>query len=342
MEFASFSNLFGSKIGKTIRLVREIPLLMSATSDNEEATPGYVIEQVIALTFDSYKNVNDELVDWLNGRLRQNSLCVKLKLIKLYGQLVVKGSSKFKQVLRKHSSEITTTARLAGLTRNAQMAQMYASIRQYSKDILKELYRNEEDDDGAGSDRSSDKTKYKGFGNNWNKEGFGNTLPQTSSLISNIADKLAEISNPQKSRPYKEDAPASYGLTTSPTVELEETKLLFENIQRHNVEDIEKVLIQEYIQSTDVMINKRTRRIINECASLDRGKFIFCLRDHLSGPDDQVIAACLILIEALLRSNVYNARDMNTLFSDRLTNLYADHLDHKISFRAKKVVNRRM
>lgn len=39
-----------------------------------------LIPTFIALTFDSYKNVNDELVDWLNGRLRQNSLCVKLKV----------------------------------------------------------------------------------------------------------------------------------------------------------------------------------------------------------------------------------------------------------------------
>ncbi|CAL1529215.1 unnamed protein product [Lymnaea stagnalis] len=170
-----------SSTTQRLSFVNKISLILKATSDDENQTPGYMYKEIMDITFDPI-GYSDSLIEFLVDRLKSKSCHVKFKVLKLMKHLLDDGSKDFQTGLRRHSDTVKEYTKYGGPPHPMHGNVPYLSIRKLAKEVCETLYSQEyinakSPSDATGSDRPAE-FKYGGLGpvrTGGAIQGFGNT-----------------------------------------------------------------------------------------------------------------------------------------------------------------------
>ncbi|KAH9495813.1 hypothetical protein Btru_013367 [Bulinus truncatus] len=183
-----------------LSFVNKIGIILKATSDDENPTPGYMLKEIKEISFES-AGFSESLAEFLTDRLRQKSCNVKVKALKLIKHLTENGSKEFLTAIRKYSDVIKECTKFGGLPHPMHGNAPYLSVRKISKELCEILYNNDsvgvKSPDHPSAPERPATFKYGGLGPVQSKgsmQGFGNTpINQTRGIEDFILDGIEKI-----------------------------------------------------------------------------------------------------------------------------------------------------
>ncbi|KAK0048484.1 AP-4 complex accessory subunit tepsin [Biomphalaria pfeifferi] len=182
-----------------LTFVNKISILLKATSDDENATPGYMFREINDISFES-SGYCESLAEFLIDRVRQKSCNIKFKALKVIKYLTENGSLTFQSAIRKYSDVIKECIKFGGPPHPMHGNTPYLSVRELSKELCEVLYNKDvttKSPDGAASPEQPVPFKYGGLGPVQSKgtyQGFGNTpTNQTRGIEDIILDGIEKF-----------------------------------------------------------------------------------------------------------------------------------------------------
>ncbi|XP_071477000.1 AP-4 complex accessory subunit tepsin-like [Diadema antillarum] len=140
---------FLTEVVEKVSFVNKWPMLLKATQDDETPTPGYLYNDITALTYESGSNCQC-LVDFLADRLDKNSCHVKFKVLKVMLHIVDHGHEAFSDRLRNKAKGIQLSTKYSGPPHPLHGMAPYVAVRKTAKELSEKLFDTE-----ASSRRSS-------------------------------------------------------------------------------------------------------------------------------------------------------------------------------------------
>ena len=157
--------------------------MTQATSDDGDPTPGYLLEEIRNITFQS-PSCCQQLVDYLIYRLNKSSSAVKFKVLKIIMYLINNGQVTFRQQLRQHDGSIKNAVCHSGPPDPLLGNTLYKDVQKLAQDTLDsmfnpEMIKEDEVDANILAPLDSPAVFMTGMGANARSsgkyEGFGNT-----------------------------------------------------------------------------------------------------------------------------------------------------------------------
>ncbi|XP_047143340.1 uncharacterized protein LOC101234304 isoform X1 [Hydra vulgaris] len=178
----------------------KVPLLMKATSDSSQPTPGYLFEDIQKISYESI-DYCIYMADFLIDRLKKKSLHVKLKALQVIRYVVDRGHREFTIYIRKNSNSIRELQSLNGPPDILHGDAFYVNIRNAATELLTILFDLERDQHFKQTSWvSSDPIEkcfgklHQGSGIAQSSSGFGiSSPPSNSNILSSIYDKVKEV-----------------------------------------------------------------------------------------------------------------------------------------------------
>ncbi|XP_065659119.1 uncharacterized protein LOC101234304 isoform X4 [Hydra vulgaris] len=159
----------------------KVPLLMKATSDSSQPTPGYLFEDIQKISYESI-DYCIYMADFLIDRLKKKSLHVKLKALQVIRYVVDRGHKEFTIYVRKNSNNIRELQSLNGPPDILHGDAFYVNIRNAATELLTILFDLERDQ------------HFKQTSIAQSSSGFGiSSPPSNSNILSSIYDKVKEV-----------------------------------------------------------------------------------------------------------------------------------------------------
>lgn len=196
--------MFSQLAGKAT-FVNNLPRLTQATSDDEEPTAGYLLDEITKISFQSV-STSHQLVDYLIHRLNKSSTQVKIKVLKILIYVMNNGHTSFRQQLRQHDGSIKNATLHSGPADPMLGNTLYKDVQKLAQETLNILFdpetiKEEENDPRALSPIESPPTFMGGMGatahSTGKYEGFGNAMKEREGTVTNkMLDYLGRLIHP--------------------------------------------------------------------------------------------------------------------------------------------------
>ncbi|XP_072168081.1 AP-4 complex accessory subunit tepsin-like [Diadema setosum] len=133
---------FLTEVVEKVSFVNKWPMLLKATQDDETPTPGYLYNDITALTYESGSNCQC-LADFLTDRLDKNSCHVKFKVLKVMLHIVDHGHEAFSGRLRNKAKGIQLSTKYSGPPHPLHGMAPYVAVRKTAKELSEKLFDTE-------------------------------------------------------------------------------------------------------------------------------------------------------------------------------------------------------
>jgi len=131
-------------INAVVDKLKERQMVIKATSDDAEPTPGYLFNELSKLTYnpDSLRNVED----YLDGRLEKKSSNVRLKALKIIKYLCDRGNPNFRRDFQRRTNNLRQCLHFKG-PMDAQMGDLpNQMVRDTAQEVMNIVFDTERDD----------------------------------------------------------------------------------------------------------------------------------------------------------------------------------------------------
>ncbi|XP_077980197.1 AP-4 complex accessory subunit tepsin-like [Glandiceps talaboti] len=199
---ATASTVFSGFVDK-VAFMNKLPILLKATSDDNNPTPGYMYQEITNISFES-NGYCQCLLDYLVDRLEKKSFHVKLKVLRIIKHVVVNGNQMFTLGLRRSAKGIKDATNFTGPPDPLHGNSPYIAVRKAAEELSEILFDTERK--GKQSQDSQTSLSAPGIGSSGNlsttrMEGFGNTVDApkktfSESVLENIKDFAENMMDP--------------------------------------------------------------------------------------------------------------------------------------------------
>lgn len=198
--------MFSHLAGKA-SFVNYLPRLTQATSDDGEPTPGYLLDEITKITYQSTSS-SHQLVDYLLHRLNKSSTPVKIKVLKIIVYLINNGHKSFRQQLRQNDGSIKSTVLHSGPADPMLGNTLYKEVQKLAEETLDLLFNPEimKDEEALADDQDlpcveSSPVFMSGMGatarGGGKYEGFGNAMKEKEGTVTDkMLDYLGRLIHP--------------------------------------------------------------------------------------------------------------------------------------------------
>eukprot|EP00013_Stygamoeba_regulata_P025065 CAMPEP_0177643482 /NCGR_PEP_ID=MMETSP0447-20121125/8177_1 /TAXON_ID=0 /ORGANISM="Stygamoeba regulata, Strain BSH-02190019" /LENGTH=732 /DNA_ID=CAMNT_0019145777 /DNA_START=75 /DNA_END=2270 /DNA_ORIENTATION=- len=202
-------------------------LVEKATSDDNQATPGHLYNDLTKLTFRSVKSCQN-LEMYLLRRLKKDSPVVKLKALTVIKHVLDKGHPSFKSDLQRQTSAINECLQFRGPPDPLRGDAPYMLVRQEAQEIMNMLYQESSGSSGSMAQHSMSSLSGGGGGGyspqvvhtSGGMTGIGNYQPKPKSAVSELFDRAKNaaldfiVPDPKGPKPWEQSSGGGYGSGT--------------------------------------------------------------------------------------------------------------------------------
>jgi hypothetical protein len=166
----------GPSLSARLANIQHMPVLIAATIASEKPTDGYLVKDIVKMSYESPQTRAFLQQYLLNQLVTSRNVYVKMKVLKLLEELLEKGHIEFKQNLRKQPEPLNEASRLrSNHSKDGGLITECARIRDLSNKLLEMLYSDAPELQRkrypspeyrpAQDNSSSSATRMEGFGN---------------------------------------------------------------------------------------------------------------------------------------------------------------------------------
>ncbi|KAI0232550.1 AP-4 complex accessory subunit tepsin [Lamellibrachia satsuma] len=190
MDKSNSSTALGVLVDK-VTFVNKLPLLNSATSDDDRPVTGAMYQELCNVTFSSGSNCQ-QVLDFLLSRLDDQSCYVKLKVLKILKYLVERGHPQFRQSLRRTSQGVTDTTKFSRPVSGVH-SDFSGMVRTEAKELCELMFNVADNDSEIPRQPAVQQTVTGGMGSSGTSskmQGFGNMAQPKRSMIDRLTNGL--------------------------------------------------------------------------------------------------------------------------------------------------------
>ncbi|ELU15711.1 hypothetical protein CAPTEDRAFT_201129 [Capitella teleta] len=349
------SGAFSSLIEK-VSFANQWPVLLKATSDDDQPTPGYLYQEINQLTLKSGSYCQD-LLDCLTERVKNTSYHVKIKALRILKFVVENGHPEFRHGLRKKSKVIVEATKFGGPPDPIHGNSPYVMVRNEATELSQMLFEVEETDGEVPCAVPVKMASTGGIGSGSSAgamQGFGNTpLRSNEKLLDSLkdlADKVLEpsaqpafstsvismgeyhpvpdctesASNPQKVNSSKETR------SVRPKVKGHTPGKAGGGWEEDEEEELKPPLIHRVQSTTPVEDWSSERRIVNElvsnkeCRAVNCDKVIEFINKALDSEITSVLMRAMLGVESLLSTDLIHPEYLTEVCVSHLMAIYQE------------------
>ncbi|KAJ7372713.1 AP-4 complex accessory subunit Tepsin [Desmophyllum pertusum] len=312
------------KVSETFSFAKKVPMLMKATSDDDNPPSGYMYQEINSITYESISSCNS-LLDFLVGRrLKQQSPYIKYKVLKVLCYIGSNGHSEFRSGLRHKADIVREAESFTGQMDKLRADALNQRVRATASELIELLFNVESS--GTSTMRAMTGPTGKKM------EGFGNSPSQPKKnktwldSMKNLAEPFSDATNRLKSKNEKEILPTTgrSGVTFVNYTDFSDADSDFktfldgddsnqsseeqESRESENTLSIEGHLVDDITSEGGIRavpskeaLNQFTKR----CSTLNIDKVLDALNYRLLEPVTEVQLKSLHVLEHLLKSDIY-------------------------------------
>ncbi|KAL9956513.1 hypothetical protein ACROYT_G037997 [Oculina patagonica] len=343
------------KVSETFSFAKKIPMLMKATSDDDNPTSGYLYQEINSITYESISSCNS-LLDFLVGRLKKQSPNIKYKVLKILCYTGSNGHSEFRSALRHKADILREAESFTGQMDYLRGDALNQRVRAAASELIELLFNVES---------SGNTTMRAMMGPTGKKmEGFGNSPSQSAKnktwldSVKNLAERLPDAANRLTSKNEKESMPTTggssvtfvnYAELSNPNsgfktfLDDEDSPQATEEQESHESDktlSVEGHLVENITSEGGIRAvpsKEALKQFTKRCSTLNVKKVLEALNNRLLEPVTEVQLKSLHVLEHLLKSDIPCVATRMSRYCSNLQEITKTESGNVLS-KAKKII----